>query len=208
MSLQNWKIIQRHIGLSPADGIPGPKTAKALKKFMDIKVYPSGDEFFDGGIVAPMVKGNAKGITDIVLHCTATREGQDFDAAIIKKWHLKRGWSDIGYHFVIQLDGTTEIGRPEHIPGAHVAGFNTGSIGVVYVGGLDVQGRPKDTRTPAQLRAMTNLVTALTGAYPKAKVKGHRDFSPDLDGDGVIEQHEWIKQCPCFDAASWWEGEG
>lgn len=158
-----------------------------------------------------LVTGKGKGIKQIVLHCTATREGQDIDAATIKKWHTNpkskggQGWNDIGYHFVIALDGKVERGRDESVPGSHVRGFNTGSIGVVYVGGLDAQGKGKDTRTDAQKEAMRRLVAALLIAYPQAKVMGHRDLSPDKDGDGVVERHEWLKECPCFDAAAWWE---
>lgn len=150
------------------------------------------------------VTGNAKNIKRIAIHCTATREGQDISVATIRQWHLKQGWSDIGYHFVIGLDGKVERGRPEHTPGSHVRGFNTGSIGIVYVGGLDAQGKGKDTRTPPQKRAMADLVRDLLKAYPGADVLGHRDHSPDKDGDGVIERHEWLKECPCFDVRAWW----
>ncbi len=151
-----------------------------------------------------LVTGKANGIRRIVIHCTATREGQDIDAATIRRWHLRQGWKDIGYHFVIQLDGDIERGRPEEIPGSHVRGFNTGSIAIVYVGGLDAQGKAKDTRTPAQQAAMAQLVRDLLARYPGAQVLGHRDLSPDKDGDGVVERHEWLKDCPCFDVRAWW----
>ena len=91
------------------------------------------------------------------------------------------------------------------MPGSHVRGFNAGSIAIVYVGGLDAQGRGKDTRTPQQQAAMADLVRGLLAKYPGADVLGHRDHSPDKDGDGVIERHEWLKECPCFDVRSWWE---
>lgn len=148
--------------------------------------------------------GRSRNIRRIVIHCTATREGQDIDAATIRRWHLRQGWSDIGYHFVIGIDGEIERGRPEETPGSHVRGFNTGSIGVVYVGGLDAQGRGKDTRTEAQKTALAQLVRSLLRAYPGADVVGHRDLSPDKDGDGVVERHEWLKECPCFDVRAWW----
>jgi len=148
--------------------------------------------------------GKGRNIRRIVIHCTATREGQDIDAATIRRWHLRQGWNDIGYHFVIGIDGEIERGRPEEIAGSHVRGFNTGSIGVVYVGGLDAQGRGKDTRTEAQKTAMAQLVRGLVRAYPGADVTGHRDLSPDKDGDGVVERHEWLKECPCFDVRAWW----
>lgn len=157
------------------------------------------------GMVTGIVTGRGKAIARIFIHCTATREGQDIDARTIRRWHLARGWRDIGYHFVIRLDGSIERGRDEATVGSHVAGFNTGSIGVVYAGGLDAQGRPKDTRTPEQLEAMQRLVRALVAAYPGAEVLGHRDASPDTDHDGVVEPHEWLKACPCFDVRAWWE---
>lgn len=150
------------------------------------------------------VTGNAKNIKRIAIHCTATREGREYSAETIRGWHKRQGWSDIGYHFVIGLDGTVERGRPEHVTGSHVKGFNTGSIGIVYVGGLDVQGKAKDTRTPAQKRAMADLVRALLKAYPGADVLGHRDHSPDKNGDGIISPNEWTKECPCFDVRAWW----
>jgi N-acetyl-anhydromuramyl-L-alanine amidase AmpD len=202
MSLELWKAIQSKVGAEP-DGIPGPATARKIAAALGVSgpAQPQEQRFGADRIVT----GAGKNIRRIVLHCTATREGQDIDAATIKRWHLRQGWSDIGYHFVIRLDGTIEKGRPEQTPGSHVKGFNTGSIGVVYVGGLDAQGRGKDTRTVEQKAAMADLVRELTRAYPQAAVMGHRDLSPDKDGDGVIERHEWMKECPCFDARSWWE---
>lgn len=196
-TLEKWKTIQRAVGAAD-DGIPGNETADRLLAFL--RIPPRS---FDAG---SLVKGTGKNIRSIYFHCTATREGQDIDAATIKRWHLAKGWRDIGYHYVIRLDGAIERGRDEAIPGSHVQGFNTGSIGVVYAGGLDAQGKAKDTRTPAQLTAMASLARDLLRAYPHAELKGHRDASPDRDGDGVIEPHEWLKECPCFDVRAWWKG--
>lgn len=123
----------------------------------------------------------------IVVHCTATKEGQDFKAKDIDKWHKERGWKGIGYHYVVDLDGTIEKGRNESEIGSHVAGYNKNSIGVVYVGGLDSKGNPKDTRTEAQKEALWRLLTELLCKYPSAIIKGHRDF-PNVK-----------KACPCFD---------
>lgn len=190
---EQWKAIQRAVGVA-ADGVPGPATARAILAKLGAA---EPDQ-------ARVVTGRGRNISRIFIHCTATREGQDIDAATIRRWHRDKGWSDIGYHFVIRLDGTIEKGRAEETPGSHVAGFNTGSIGVVYAGGLDAQGRPKDTRTPAQEQAMRDLVRALVAAYPGAQVLGHRDISPDRDGDGKVEPHEWLKACPCFDVRQWW----
>lgn len=139
----------------------------------------------------------------IVIHCSATYEGRPYDVEDIRKMHKQRGFSDVGYHFVIKLDGTIQKGRDLDVVGAHVQGNNSNSIGICYIGGLDSEGKGKDTRTTAQKISMRKLVDILQVIYPTAEVKGHRDFSPDLDGDGVIERHEWMKECPCFDVTEW-----
>lgn len=148
-------------------------------------------------------------IDAIVIHCSATRAGQDVRAADIDKWHKERGFACIGYNYVIDLDGTVEVGRPLNRDGAHcnTAGlsgqsYNKHSIGICYVGGLDANGNPADTRTDAQKIAMEQLVHELMNKYPIKEVIGHRDASPDKNGDGKITPNEWIKMCPCFDVAS------
>ena len=141
-----------------------------------------------------------KTIDSIVIHCTATKEGQNFRAADIDRWHRQRGWKMIGYNYVIGLDGKIEEGRPLTMTGAHAKGWNDHSIGIVYVGGLDKNGKSKDTRTLAQKKAMHLLVEQLMEKYPTiVDVLGHRDTSPDLNGNGKVDPHEWIKDCPCFD---------
>ena len=135
----------------------------------------------------------------IVIHCTATKEGSDFDVDTIRSWHVnRRGFRDIGYHFLIRLDGTIEKGRPIDQPGAHAKGYNKHSIGVVYVGGLNKDGKPKDTRTVAQYHALRRCVETLKVIYGEMDVVGHRDLSVDLNGDGMIGKDEWMKSCPCF----------
>lgn len=136
----------------------------------------------------------------IVVHATATKQGQNFTAKDIDRWHKQRGWSGIGYHYVIDIYGNLEKGRPENRIGAHVKGYNRNSIGVVYVGGLNKNLAPKDTRTNAQKEALKTLLKSLKTRYPKAKILGHRDFSKDLNGNGIIEPFEFIKACPCYDA--------
>jgi len=127
-------------------------------------------------------------IDKIILHCAATKEGHNIKTETIKSWHVKgRGWSDIGYHFVIELDGSVKTGRPIERIGAHVQGHNTGSIGVCYVGGIDADKKPKDTRTEAQRDAMDELISSLLEQYPGATVHGHNEFS--------------AKACPSFDVA-------
>jgi len=139
-------------------------------------------------------------ITDIVIHCSATKEGVDIDAAELEKWHKKRGFKKIGYHYVVKLDGAVEEGRKEEEIGAHVEGHNATSIGVCYVGGLDANGKPNDTRTNSQKQSLESLLRDIRRRFPKATIRGHRDFSKDLDKDGVVEKHEWMKSCPSFNA--------
>jgi N-acetylmuramoyl-L-alanine amidase len=128
-------------------------------------------------------------ITHIVVHCSATPEGRPHTAADIRGWHKAQGWADIGYHWVVRLDGTVEPGRDELAIGSHVKGHNTRSIGVVYVGGVDkVKLQPKDTRTKEQKSALLTLLKALKRRYPKAVILGHRDF-PNV-----------AKACPSFNA--------
>lgn len=148
-------------------------------------------------------------IDAIVIHCSATRVGQDVHAADIDKWHKERGFACIGYNYVIDLDGTIEVGRPLTRDGAHcnTAGtsgvaYNKHSIGICYVGGLDRFGNPADTRTAAQKLALAELVYRLISDFPIVEVIGHRDASPDRNHDGKITPNEWVKQCPCFDVKS------
>lgn len=144
-----------------------------------------------------------KTIEAIIIHCTATKEGLDIRAKDVDRWHKEQGWRMIGYNYLIDLDGKIENGRPLTMTGAHCKGWNDRSIGICYVGGLDRNGNPKDTRTPAQKEAMNRLVYDLLEAYPTiTQILGHRDTSPDLDGNGVVTPNEWIKACPCFDVRS------
>lgn len=146
-------------------------------------------------------------IDSIVVHCSATRAGQDIGKKEITQMHLQRGFTTIGYNYIIRLDGTVEVGRSLTINGAHCnskgfsgVSYNKHSIGICYVGGLDKNKKPADTRTPAQKKALRELISKLLKEYPGIKeIIGHRDTSPDLDGDGVVEPNEWIKMCPCFD---------
>lgn len=129
----------------------------------------------------------------IVIHCAATPEGKEFFAKDIDRWHKQRGFKGIGYHYVIDLDGTIEKGRDESEPGAHVSGYNQHSIGICYIGGVDKNGKAKDTRTEAQKNSMIHLLNHLFSKYPNADIRGHRDF-PKVN-----------KACPCFDVRSEYE---
>ena len=129
----------------------------------------------------------ARKIDKIIVHCSATPEGKDYSVDTIRKWHLQRGFSDIGYHYIIYRDGSIHTGRDESIIGAHCTGYNTNSIGVCYIGGAATDGKtPKDTRTSEQRQSLLNLLKELKVKYPKASIHGHRDFAN--------------KACPSFDA--------
>ena len=130
-----------------------------------------------------------RSIDKIILHCTATPAGREVSVDEIRRWHIERGFSDVGYHYVIHLDGTVSYGRPLPLPGAHCKGHNAHSIGVCYVGGCDKQMRPHDTRTAAQRTAMLQLVRHLKQQHPKATIHGHYDFDR--------------KACPSFDVETW-----
>lgn len=135
-----------------------------------------------------------------MIHCTATKEGRNLPLIGLRAMHQARGFRDVGYHYYILRDGKVELGRPVEQIGAHVQGHNTDSIGVAYEGGLNAYGKPEDTRTPKQKEALKKLIKDLKNRFGRVPVMGHRDLSPDLDGDGVVERHEWLKECPCFDA--------
>lgn len=144
-------------------------------------------------------------IDKIIVHCSATREGVNVTVPQIDKMHRKRKFSQIGYHYVVDLAGNIRVGRPVTMVGAHTTGYNTGSIGICYVGGLDSRGKPKDTRTYQQNNGLYQLIKYLCKIYDIKEVKGHRDYSPDKNGDGKITKYEWIKSCPCFDVEQFME---
>ncbi|MBQ6307035.1 MAG: N-acetylmuramoyl-L-alanine amidase [Bacteroidales bacterium] len=124
-------------------------------------------------------------ITLIIIHCSAVRPWQKSGVAEIDRWHRARGWKSCGYHFVVLRDGTVEEGRLIAEVGAHCLNHNRHSIGVCYEGGLDAEGRPADTRTEAQKRALRVLLERLHAQFPNALIVGHNVFNH-------------TKACPCF----------
>lgn len=169
------KAWQREHGLT-ADGIVGMKTLA--------KMFPA----------MTGLKKSKRRIDLILVHCTATAEGKDYTVEQIREWHTApkpkgNGWSDIGYHYVIYRDGSIHEGRDVDVSGAHCEGHNAHSIGIVYVGGCEKDGKTtKDTRTEEQKTALLSLLFELRKLYPDAVIAGHRDY--DRHG----------KTCPSFDA--------
>lgn len=191
-SLKAW---QREHGLT-ADGIAGPATlAKmGLAKVTPSVSRPEGVESVTGSYGLTLRRSKRQ-IQHIIVHCTATREGQAKTVQDIRREHRAQGWADIGYHYVVTLEGKVCEGRNVDIAGAHAEGYNARSIGVVYVGGVENRPgveykrlRAKDTRTPAQKFALRQLLCDLRKLYPYARIISHRD----VDKKG--------KECPSFDA--------
>lgn len=151
-----------------------------------------------------------RNIKYIVLHCSAGPQTQT--ATDIVAYHLRskakggRGWKAPGYHFIVEPDGTQSNIWPEEMIANGVYGYNAHSLHICYIGGVDRGRRPVDNRTAAQKATLRRIVTTLRKRYPAAKVCGHRDLSPDRDGDGRVTPSEWVKACPCFDAAKEYAG--
>lgn len=180
------KVLQEKLNLK-ADGIFGPLTEEAVKDFqrsnsLEVDGIAGADTLSKLNLLV-----NKRTIKELIVHCSATPEGKDYSVDTIRQWHLQRGFSDIGYHYVIYRDGSIHIGRDESIIGAHCTGHNTNSIGVCYIGGCASDGKtPKDTRTTEQKQSLVKLLKELKTKYPQASIHGHRDFSS--------------KACPSFDA--------
>lgn len=128
-----------------------------------------------------------RAIKEIIVHCSATPEGRPHTVGDIRAWHKQRGFKDVGYHYIIYLDGSIHAGRNEAEIGAHCTGHNRNSIGVCYIGGMTKDMKAaKDTRTDAQKKSLLQLLRQLKKKYPQAKIYGHRNFA--------------AKACPSFDA--------
>lgn len=184
------KYIQKQLHLSQVDGRFGRNTEMAVRS------YQQDHLLFPDGIVGPAtwkkltgmdLKQSCRRINDIIIHCTATPAGRDYTVDDIRRWHRERGWSDIGYHYVVYRDGSIHNGRDVDISGAHCQGHNANSIGIVYVGGMTADNAlPKDTRTQAQKDSLQLLVYLMKKLYFGVSFHGHRDYDKG-------------KACPSFD---------
>lgn len=128
--------------------------------------------------------------TEIFVHCSATKASMDIGVREIRQWHKEQGWLDVGYHFVIRRDGTVEEGRPVDVVGSHVKDWNSRSVGVCLVGGIDDKGKFVANFTEAQMHELRGLLQALLAKYPTAKLMAHHLVAP--------------KACPSFNLKHWW----
>lgn len=135
-------------------------------------------------------------IKRIFVHCTAGPQTQTV-AEIQKYWKNVNKWTNPGYHYIIKPDGKIVPLQPEDKPSNGVAGYNSTSINVCYIGGVDKQGRPVDNRTDAQKTSLASILKDLHSRYPDAEILGHRDIWGS-------DPKNWHKQCPCFNVKEWW----
>lgn len=198
------KTLQNKLKIT-ADGIFGTNTENAVKEFQ------KKNNLTVDGIVGPKTwsklgvtikpNSNPRLINEIIVHCEATPEGEEFSDESVSACHKQRKFSSyvkngktwyIGYHYIVHLDGSIHACRPESIKGCHCSGHNANSIGVSYVGGCPPRtdknwmNKAKDTRTPAQKVALVKLLKELKAKYPNASIHSHRDYAN--------------KACPSFDA--------
>lgn len=170
----------------------GPKPAKTEPDKTAMS-QPIPDQNKDSAKAAPppnvatlKLLDTTRPISELIWHCAATPEGKDFTVEDIRSWHKQRGFTDIGYHYVIYRDGRVMLGRPIGQVGSHVFGHNTGSIGVCYIGGVSKDGKTaKDTRTPKQISSGLWLTQQLVKKHAVKRVKGHNDYTD-------------AKACPSF----------
>ncbi len=139
----------------------------------------------------------------IAVHCTGGSQRQTIND--LRTVFKRNKWKNPGYHYVVKPDGGIVSLLAEENVSNGVKGYNSVSLNVAYIGGIDGKGGSVDNRTEAQKKSLCSLLRILKKKYPEALIQGHRDFSPDLNGNGKIEKNEWMKDCPCFDAKKEYE---
>lgn len=138
-------------------------------------------------------------IKRIFVHCTASSQNFTTEKSLWAEFK-KKGWRNPGYHYVVKLDGNIIQMLDESKVSNGVKGYNQNAINVAYIGGINAKGKAVDNRTAEQKAALFDLLVKLKLKYRNAIIMGHRDISPDLNHNGVVDPWERIKECPCFDA--------
>lgn len=143
-------------------------------------------------------------IDTIMIHCTATPPQREVSRAELDSWHRAENFEPYvdakgnktyaGYHLLVHLDGSYERLRPDDQRGQHCSqsNMNNRAVSICYVGGVDNNNKPCDTRTEAQKKTLLTLVRTMRARYPKAQIVGHRDYA--------------AKACPSFDAKAEYKG--
>lgn len=137
-------------------------------------------------------------IERIFVHCTAGSQRQTINDLLAE--FKRKGWKKPGYHWVIGPNGERTSLLPENQVSNGVYGYNSTAVNVAYIGGVDKNLKGVDNRTPEQKAELRKLLREIRTRYPEAKIMGHRDISPDKNGNGIVDPWERIKDCPCFDA--------
>lgn len=178
--LKEWQFAHGLV----ADGVAGPKTWAALGITDSV---PSGVQ-------------TVRKITHIFVHCTGGSQSET-PQSLLNYFYKVKKWSRPGYHYVIEANGAITNIWPESKYSNGVKNMNSHSINIAWIGGVD-EAHPMgiDNRTEAQKRSLRILLKELRAKYPKAVIMGHRDTSPDLNHNGIVDPWERIKDCPCFDA--------
>lgn len=184
-SVKQWQkiLIEHGVYDGPLDGNFDPEILIASRKIVrpneSLQRKLLGQDFeYDKPV---------RNVNELIWHCSATPEGKDFTVEDIDRWHRQRGWSGIGYHFVVYRDGSIHRGRDIEKTGAHVRGHNRKTIGAVYIGGVNNKGIAKDTRTEAQKRSMLLLTEEIVQDQRIKEISGHNKYA--------------AKACPSFDVS-------
>lgn len=151
------------------------------------------------------MRKNRRNTDYVAWHCSATPPSMDIGSSQIQVMHKARGFDDIGYALVIRRNGRVETGEDLKKTAAHVRGFNSVSVGVCMIGGVDSDGKAENNFTDEQWKSAKHVFEFLTLLYPDAQHMGHRDFSPDSNHDGRVSRVEFMKDCPCFSVMQWIE---
>lgn len=143
---------------------------------------------------------NNRNIKAVVIHCTAGHPTQSVDD-IIAYWSSVKKWNNPGYHYLVDIYGKVFQLHDESKVSNGVIGHNSQLINIAWIGGYDKKSNSYvDNRTDVQKTALAELARTLARKY-NVPVHGHRDMSPDKNGDGEISPDEWLKECPLFEVS-------